>query len=150
MDAVFQFLMHWGYWSVFIAGFLSGSILPVGSEAIVVSYIYSGLSPIPCVLLATLGNVVGGATCFAIGHLGKMEWIEKYLRVKPRDLEKAHRFIHGRGAWMAFFSFIPFIGDVLLVALGLLRSNPWIVILAMTLGKLLRYIVVAWGTIAVM
>lgn len=149
MDAILHFLMDWGYWGIFISGFLSGSILPFASEAVVLSYIYAGLPSVLCILFATAGNSLGGVTCFAIGHLGKERWIDKILHVSDEKLKRAHRFIHGRGAWIAFFSFVPIIGDVLLVALGLSRSNIWIVITAMTIGKLLRYIIIVAGALGI-
>jgi membrane protein YqaA with SNARE-associated domain len=149
MDSLIQFLIQWGYLGIFITAFLSGSILPLASEAILVSYVYSGLEAIPCIIVATIGNTLGGITCYYIGYLGKMDWIEKYLRIDHKDLEKAHHFVEGRGAWMAFFAFIPVIGDIILVLLGILRSNTWIVIVAMTIGKFIRYLIVAWGTLLI-
>lgn len=43
---------------------------------------------------------------------------------------------------MAFFSFLPVIGDALLIALGFMRGNFWITTLAMTIGKLARYAII--------
>lgn len=42
---------------------------------------------------------------------------------------------------MAFFVFLPGIGDFIAVALGFLRGNVWIVAISMLLGKFLRYLV---------
>ena len=99
-----------------------------------------GLDPVLTILFATLGNTAGSMTCYWIGHLGKMEYIERWLKVDPKKLEKAERFIRGRGAWMAFFSFLPIIGDGIAIVLGLMRANLAITLFSMTLGKLLRYI----------
>ena len=57
-------------------------------------------------------------------------------------MDKTIRFIHGRGSWMAFFSFLPVIGDALLIALGFMRGNVWITTIAMTIGKLARYAII--------
>ena len=54
-------------------------------------------------------------------------------------MERAKRFIHGRGSWIALFSFLPVIGDAILIVLGLMRANVWIVTLSMSIGKLGRY-----------
>ena len=75
--------------------------------------------------------------------------MEKYLGVSQRHLERADRFLKGRGAWMALFSFLPVIGDALLVLLGLMRANIWVVAFSMTLGKLLRYAVLAAGALGI-
>ena len=46
---------------------------------------------------------------------------------------------------MAFFAFLPFIGGVLAVALGFMRSNIPLTTLSMAVGKLIRYIILLWA-----
>lgn len=137
-------LMEWGYVGLFIATALSGTVVPFSSELILFGLIRLGLEPIPCLLAATLGNTLGGMTCYWLGHLGKMEWIERYLNVNPEKLEKTQRFLRGKGSYMAFFAFLPFLGELIAIALGYMRSNCWIVLASMTAGKLLRYTLILW------
>lgn len=132
-------MTDWGYWGMFISAFLAGTILPFSSEAVLLACIGFGLDPVGSTLATTAGNVLGGLTCYWIGHLGKMEWIEKYFKVDQKQMERAKRFIHGRGSWIALFSFLPVIGDAILIVLGLMRANVWIVTLSMSVGKLGRY-----------
>ena len=63
-----------------------------------------------------------------------------HRRKRFKQLDKASRFIHGKGAWMALFSFLPVIGDAILIVLGLMRAHIGIVTVSMTLGKLARYV----------
>ncbi len=142
-----QFLTEWGYWGMFISAFLAGTVLPFSSEAVLLACIGLGLDPILSTLSTTAGNVLGGLTCYWIGHLGKMEWIEKYLGVKKEQMDKAERFIKGKGSWIAFLSFLPVIGDAILVVLGLMRANAFIVAISMTLGKLARYTILVATTL---
>lgn len=139
MDAFIQLLTDWGYVGMFLSAFLAGTILPFSSEVVLLACIGLGLDPVASTLATTAGNALGGLTCYWIGHLGKMEWIEKYFKVDQKQMDKATRFIHGRGSWMALFSFLPVIGDAILIVLGLMRANIWIVAVSMTAGKLLRY-----------
>lgn len=139
MDAFIQLLTDWGYVGMFLSAFLAGTILPFSSEAVLLACIGLGLDPVASTLATTAGNALGGLTCYWIGHLGKMEWIEKYFKVDQKQMDKATRFIHGKGSWMALFSFLPVIGDAILIVLGLMRANIWIVAVSMTAGKLLRY-----------
>lgn len=139
MDAFIQLLTDWGYVGMFLSAFLAGTILPFSSEAVLLACIGLGLDPVASILATTAGNALGGLTCYWIGHLGKMEWIEKYFKVDQKQMDKATRFIHGKGSWMALFSFLPVIGDAILIVLGLMRANIWIVAVSMTAGKLLRY-----------
>lgn len=62
-------------------------------------------------------------------------------------MDRAERFVHGRGAWMVFFAFIPILGSAISIVLGMMRANIWIVILAMTIGKILRYALLVWGVL---
>lgn len=140
-------MIDWGYWGMFISAFLAGTILPFSSEAVLLACIGLGLDPVWSILATTAGNALGGLTCYWIGHLGKMEWIEKYFRVDKKQLDKATRFIHGRGSWIAVFSFLPVIGDAILIVLGLMKANLYIVALSMTFGKLARYALLVAATI---
>lgn len=142
-----QFLTEWGYWGMFISAFLAGTVLPFSSEAVLLACIGLGLDPVLSTLSTTAGNALGGLTCYWIGHLGKMEWIEKYLGVKKKQMDKAERFIKGKGSWIAFLSFLPVIGDAILVVLGLMRANAIIVTISMTLGKLARYAILVATTL---
>lgn len=150
MDAFIQFMTDWGYWGMFLSAFLAGTILPFSSEAVLLACVGLGLDPVWSTLATTAGNALGGLTCYWIGHLGKMEWIEKYFKVNQKQLDKAARFIHGKGAWMALFSFLPVIGDAILIALGLMRANVWIVSISMTIGKLGRYAVLVATTLGLL
>ena len=46
---------------------------------------------------------------------------------------------------MAFFSFMPVVGDIIALALGYMRANIYIVNVAMFSGKLLRYILIMYS-----
>ncbi|CCZ70001.1 sNARE associated Golgi protein-like protein [Bacteroides sp. CAG:702] len=149
MDAFFQLLTDWGYIGMFISAFLAGTVLPFSSEAVLLACVGLGLDPVWSTIATTSGNALGGITCYWIGHLGKMEWIEKYLKVDKKQMDRAERFIRGRGSWMALFSFLPVIGDAILIVLGWMRANVWIVTLSMTFGKLARYTILVAATLGV-
>ena len=139
------FLVSYGYMGMLIAAFLAASILPFSSEAVMVALQAAGLDPVALIVYGTIGNVLGSMFNYTIGMLGKMEWIEKYLHVKKEDLDKAHKFMAGRGAWMGLLSVIPVIGDVITVALGLMRANVVIVAISVTISKLARYVLLVYG-----
>lgn len=124
MDAILQFLIDWGYWGLFLGSFIAGSVLPFSSEAVLAACVGPlGLDPVISITAATAGNVAGGMTCYWMGHLGNMEWIEKYFHVKKEKMDRAERFVHGRGAWMAFFAFIPILGSAISIVLGMMRGQ---------------------------
>lgn len=109
----------------------------------------AGVDPLELVIWGTAGNVAGGMFNYAIGRMGKMEWIEKHMHVKKEKLERTQRFMSGHGAWMGFFAFVPILGSAITIVLGLMRANILISIISITLGKLLRYALLIYGTNAV-
>ena len=138
-------LSEWGYIGLFLSAFLSGSIIPLSSEVVLGILLVAGFHPWGCLLTAAAGNWLGGVTCYYIGHLGKIEWIEKYLRIKHEKLEKTQKWLQGKGALMAFFVFLPGIGDLIIVGLGLMRANALLVNISMLIGKFLRYYLIIIG-----
>jgi len=133
-------------WGLFLASFLAATVVPFSSEALLSFLIINGTNAYAAVLVATAGNWLGGMSSFAIGYLGKWEWIEKYLRIKRETIEKWHDRLYQRGALFAFLSWIPAVGDVFAVGLGLLRANILITAIAMLAGKFFRYVVWGWLT----
>ena len=137
IDSTIQLLIEWGLPGLFISALLAGSIVPFSSELVLVALVKLGLPPTACLISAALGNTVGGMTCYYMGRLGKISWIEK-----------------GKGALMAFFAFLPAIGEVISIALGFMRSNIWLTVASMFAGKLIRYILLlyvlesAWNVVA--
>ncbi|HET7160312.1 MAG TPA: YqaA family protein [Burkholderiales bacterium] len=122
-----------GLWALFASSFLAATLLPGGSEAV----LYGVLRLHPdqywtAILVATLGNTLGGLTSYAIG------WFIPRGR-SMRGLKALQRY----GSVVLLLSWVPFIGDPLCVAAGWLRINPFAVTLFIALGKLARYVAVA-------
>ncbi|MGD9992578.1 MAG: YqaA family protein [Salinivirgaceae bacterium] len=137
-----------GYWGLFLASFLAATVVPFSSEVILSGMLAAGYAAIPSLILATLGNWLGGLTSFYLGYLGKEVWIEKYLRIDNTKLERFKTFIAGKEAWIAFFCWLPLVGDVIAVALGLLHVSPLRVGIGMLIGKAARYAVWAYFTLS--
>jgi membrane protein YqaA with SNARE-associated domain len=142
--------LEFGYWGLLLASFLSATVLPFSSEAVLVGMIYAGGDAKLAVAVATLGNTMGGMSSYWIGHLGKVEWMKKYLRVGEEELNRWLPKVQRFGSFFAIFSFAPVFGDVIPLGLGFLRVNPWLTCFWMAIGKLLRYVTVMWGTQLVM
>ena len=124
-----------GLWSLFISAFVSATILPGNSEIVMVAV----LAKFPnlfweTIVVATIGNTMGGMTSYAIG------------RVVPNRVErKAMSWMRRYGEWALLLSWVPVIGDALCVAAGWLRINPWLALVMLAIGKCARYLVIAGG-----
>ena len=145
MDALYDILMQYGYWGMFLSAFIAGSFFPFSSEAIMAGLSAAGLEMQPLIIYGTAGNVLGGMFNYCVGRMGRPEWIEKYLHVKQESLDKAERYMAGRGAWMGFFAFLPVIGSAITILLGLMRANVLISFVSITIGKFLRYLLWLYG-----
>ena len=117
MDAIIAFLISHGYWGMLVAAFLAGSVFPFSSELVMTALMATGLDPWQLALYGTVGNVLGSGLNYCVGRLGKVEWFERYLHVSPKDMERAERFMAGRGAWMGFFAFLPILGSAITILL---------------------------------
>lgn len=90
----------------------------------------------PALALATLGNTLGGMSSYLLGRI-----------LPERKPTKWLAFVHRYGSPALLLAWAPLIGDALCVAAGWLRLNAVYVALFMAVGKLARYLVIAWATV---
>ena len=145
MDALIEFLTTWGYWGMLVAAFIAGSFFPFSSEAVMLGLIAAGLEPWQLMVYGTVGNILGSMFNYGVGRLGRPEWIERYLHVPPEQMDRAMRFMQGRGALMGVFAFLPVLGSAIAIGLGLMRANVALSFLSISVGKALRYMLLVWG-----
>ncbi len=145
MEAFLALLESWGYWGMFVAAFIAGSVFPFSSEAVLTALLLAGLEPLHLFALATTGNVAGSMFNYGIGSLGRMEWIERYLHVPAEKVHRTARWMQRYGAWIGALCFLPIIGSVIAVTLGFTRANPWLSLLTIALGKAVRYALIIYA-----
>ena len=136
-----DWLLDLGYLGLFIGSFLAATILPFSADVLLVGMLIGGGNGWLVVAIATAGNFLGGLTSYGVGRLGKWEWIER-LGVKPETLAKQKSKVDKYGSLVALLSWVPFIGDVLAVALGFYRVPFIPSAIYMVIGKAGRF--VAW------
>ena len=135
-----------GYIGLFIASFLVATIIPFSSELVFSLLIIKGYDFNLSLLVATTGNWLGGLSSYFLGRLGKWSTLEKYFRLKKEKIVKFKTNIDKWGSLLAFFCWLPIIGDPIAVGLGFFRTNYLLVAIWMFIGKLIRYIVWAFVT----
>ena len=132
-----------GLFGLFIGCLLAATIVPFSSEALVAGAMLLDYDLWVIVLVAALGNTAGGMISFLMGWLCKWEWLEKWFKVKREKLMRVHDRVGKYGLWAALLTWMPVVGDLIAIAMGLIRLNPWWTMLLMFVGKLGRYIVSA-------
>ncbi|VFS12813.1 Inner membrane protein yqaA [Yokenella regensburgei] len=103
--------------SLFASSFLSATLLPGNSEVVLIALLLSGASkPWLLVLIATMGNSLGGATNVILGRLFP-------LRKTSRWQDKAVGWLQRYGAATLLLSWMPVIGDLLCLLAGWMRIS---------------------------
>ena len=138
--------VEWGYLGLFIASFLGATIIPFSSELVFSLLIIKGYDFNLSLLVATTGNWLGGLSSYLLGRLGRWSTLEKYFRLKKEKIVKFKTNIDKWGSLLAFFCWLPIVGDPIAVGLGFFRTNYVLVAIWMFIGKLIRYIVWAFIT----
>ena len=141
--------VEWGYLGLFIASFLGATLIPFSSELVFSLLIIKGYDFNLSLIVATTGNWLGGLSSYFLGRLGKWSTLEKYFRLKKEKIVKFKTNIDKWGSLLAFFCWLPVIGDPIAVGLGFFRTNYILVAMWMFIGKFIRYILWAlvtyWG-----
>lgn len=119
--------------SLFISSFLGATLLPGGSEAVLFAVLKAYPESFwPALLLASLGNTLGGMVTFGMG----------WLLPQTQQLKHVDKVRHW-GAPSLLLAWAPLIGDALCLAAGWLRLNPFAALAFMAVGKCARYAIVA-------
>lgn len=132
--------IDWGYLGLFVASFLAATVVPLASEALFVVMLFH-FDPWICLTVATLGNSLGGCLNYGLGCLGNPEWLSR-IRVKPAQIVRWKERVNTYGVWLALFSWLPFVGDIMAVALGFFRVDWKGSFLFIFLGKFVRYLAI--------
>ncbi|MEY4253158.1 MAG: hypothetical protein RLZZ566_628 [Pseudomonadota bacterium] len=152
MEFFFQTLLtnlsqpEFGLAVLFAASLLAATLLPLGSEPVLLGLIAINPSLLwPALLVATLGNTLGGVVGWWMG-LGAERWISKQLNQdKVTHHVRALRWLQRVGPVACLGAWLPIIGDPLCVVAGYLRLPLLPCIIYMAIGKALRYGVLVFG-----
>ncbi len=134
-------LPQFGLSTVFVVAFVSATLLPLGSEPAVFGLVK--LNPDmfwPAILVATVGNTLGGAVTWWMGYVAERAY-EHVSHHKPLNA-RALRWLERFGAKACLLSWLPIVGDPLCAVAGWLKLPFWPCILYMAIGKFARYLAV--------
>ena len=139
--------------ALFLSSFLAATLLPGGSEFVLAGVLATGAAGLwPSLLVATVGNTLGGTTSWLLGRLIPNRVPQRVSHDVPQHVPqhatrseprgRALDWVRRWGAPVLVLSWVPVIGDALCVAAGWLRLNLWWSVLFMALGKFARYYVI--------
>jgi membrane protein YqaA with SNARE-associated domain len=138
-------LPRFGLTTLFIASFISATLLPVASEPALLGLLH--LNPQlfwSAIAVATAGNTLGGMVDWWMGY-GAHQVVDKYAHSKWHA--KALDWLERMGPKACLLAWLPIIGDPLCAVAGWLRMPFWRCTFYMLVGKFVRYVVYTYALV---
>ena len=125
---------------LFASAFLAATVIPAQSEAVFLALLYVGRTePLILLAVASIGNTLGSVVNWALGRAVSSFRNEWWFPVPERGLAAAERAFAKYGLVSLLLSWVPFIGDPLTLAAGILRVPIITFVLIVGLAKTARY-----------
>lgn len=134
-------------WLLFGSAFLSATLLPGSSEAVLLGLLASGTGqPALLVTAASLGNIAGAVVNWGMGRYFLLFKDRPWFPIKDATNARAQAWFARYGIWSLLLSWVPIIGDPLTLVAGIMRVSIGQFLIFVAVGKVLRYalIVLAW------
>ena len=135
-------IYNFGYVGLFVAAFLSSTIIPMSSETVVVLMTTLDYNIWLILVFATLGNYSGDLTNYCLGKYGNKFFLAKYLKPKVKKRRKLEKAYSKWGSPLLFFSWLPVIGESICIIAGAFNLNIRIFSFWVILGEAFRYMIV--------
>lgn len=136
------------YGGLFLTAFIAATIFPGQSELALAGLLLSGAyPPVLLIAVASVGNVAGSLVNWALGRFAERFRDRRWFPAGSQTLARAQTWYARYGYWSLLASWMPFIGDPLTVAAGLLREPLWRFLLLVAIAKTGRYLVLAAVTL---
>ncbi|MEX1019176.1 MAG: VTT domain-containing protein [Litorilinea sp.] len=131
---------RWGYVGAFIISAVASAtiILPAPGIAVIIA-MGEALDPITLGIVAGIGSALGELTGYVAGASGRT-FVPEKQRIQ---FERLHDLTNRYGALLLFgLAAIPFpLFDFAGVIAGMLRMNPFLFLLAVSVGKSIKYVI---------
>lgn len=130
-------------WMMFSGAFLAATLLPGGSEVLLVALLDDAPTMwLQLLMIATLGNTLGAMTSYGLGWTGRLA--NPPQEMTSRSAQIALAWMKRYGVWTLLLSWLPLIGDVLCLLAGWLKLPVFMSVFLIFIGKILRYSVVVF------
>lgn len=127
------------YLILFITAFISATLFPLGSEALLIYDISQGYNIYLLLFFATLGNSFGSVVNYLLGLKGEEYLINKKL-LNEKYILKAKTYFCKYGSWSILFSWLPIIGDPITFIAGVLKYDFKKFLILVIIAKFSRYL----------
>ena len=131
------------YLVLFTTAFISATLFPLGSEALLIYDITQGHNIYLLLFFATLGNSLGSVINYFLGLKGEEYLLNKKL-VNEKYILKAKIYFDKYGLWSILFSWLPIIGDPITFVAGILKYDFKKFLILVIISKFSRYLFIVW------
>ena len=138
MPDLSSWVAAYGLWGVALAAFLAATLLPLSSEVAVVAALQFGLPPVDVLLRVSVGNCLGAMTNYWLGLLGTKPVMARVQR--ERWGRQAWAWAERYGGWSLATSWLPYIGDPIMLIGGVLHFHLGYVLLLGLGTRVARYV----------
>ena len=139
------------YFSLFIFCLSLGTFFPFASESYLASLLISEkYNVILLLVFASLGNILGSVISWLFGYFMNYFIQKPWFPLNKYLFQKASNIFEKYGKWSLLLSWVPFIGDPIAFASGALRISFSTFILLVSIGKIVRYVVIYFFIIFVL
>jgi membrane protein YqaA with SNARE-associated domain len=132
------------YLYLFLSSFVSATLFPLGSEALLLYNLSLDLNVYLLLLTATIGNTLGSIVNYYFGLKGEALLIEKKL-IKEKRIIQAKKYFDTYGAYSLLLSWVPIIGDPITFIAGIVQYDIKKFIVIVMFAKGGRYIFIVSG-----
>lgn len=133
----------WAYGLTFLSAFGAATLLPLQSEAVLLSFLVEGSYSVFWLIgIASLGNILGSCVNWYLGLKIEHYKNKKWFPVSANKLQQAQTIYHRYGFWSLLLSWVPVIGDPITLIAGLLKENFLRFLLMVSIAKIGRYLCV--------
>ena len=133
-----------GYLSLFTISFLAATILPFSSELMLASMLsMENNNRILLIIISSLGNILGSVFNWVLGFYFMKLQNKKWFPFNKKQISKSSLWFEKYGKWSLLFAWVPIIGDPLTFVAGTMKTNFFIFLILVGIGKISRYFIIS-------
>lgn len=149
LEPILELIRSFGEWGILVGMFLESSIVPIPSEAVLVTAGVIGFSPLTVAIFGTIGSTLGGVVGYYIGKKGGRPVVDKvgpYLLVTQDKVLRAEKaFSKYGGLTILVARLIPFVPfKVFSITSGILKFDVKTFAVYTLIGTFPRAFLLAW------
>lgn len=136
---MFDSVYDWGYVGLFLISFLAATLVPISPEALVIALYTQQYNAFMLIAVATIGGYLGSLTYYYLAISGRKWALNRFIKISPEKLATNQARFERWGSIILLFSWVPIVGEPLIVVSGFMRVRLAIFSFWVILGRIFRF-----------